>query len=47
MNLRTDIAHERQEIISKSNVDGVVVNQWTEEETEITLTEIKTDEAER
>lgn len=46
MNLRTDIAHERQEIISKSNVDGVVVNQWTEEGTEITLTEIKTDEAE-
>ena len=46
MNLRTDIAHERQEIISKSNVDGVVVNQWTEEKTEITLTEIKTDEAE-
>ena len=47
MNLRTDIAHERQETISKNNVDGVVVSKWTEEETEITLTEIKTDEAEK
>lgn len=47
MNLRTDIAHERQENLSKEKTDGVKVSKWTEEETEITLTEIKTDEAER
>lgn len=47
MNLRTDIAHERQEIISKNNVEGVDVSHWTEGNTEITLTEIKTDEAEK
>ena len=47
MNLRTDIAHERQEILSEKNIDGVVVSHWTDEETEITLTEIKTDEAEK
>ena len=47
MNLRTDIAYERQETIYKNNVKGVSVKQWTEEETEITLTEIQTDEASR
>ena len=47
MNLRTDIAHERQIAISKDKVNGVDVKQWTEDKTEITLTEIKTDEAER
>lgn len=47
MNLRTDIAYERQESISKNNVEGVAVKQWTEEETEVTLTEIQTDEASR
>ena len=47
MNLRTDIAHEKQEILSKDNINGVVVSHWTEEDTEITLTEIKTDEAEK
>ncbi|MBR5246801.1 MAG: GPR endopeptidase [Clostridia bacterium] len=47
MNLRTDIAHERHEIVWKKHTDGVEVNQWTEGETQITLTEIKTDEAER
>ena len=40
MNLRTDIAYERQESVYKNNVEGVAVKRWTEEETEVTLTEI-------
>ncbi len=45
MELRTDIAYERHEIIGINSVEGVVVKIWYEEDTEITLTEIETEDA--
>ncbi len=47
MSIRTDIAHETHEIILKNECKGVEISQWTEDKTEITLTEIKSDEAAR
>ena len=47
MNLRTDIAYEAHETILKSDCKGVLVSKWNEEKTEITLTEIISDEAAR